>query len=163
MRLRPAAPADVAFVRAVVQGAENTHYLTDEDDAALNAYATAPASRLLIWETDQVTQAGFALFCGIDDPSGTVELRRLALAQVGMGQGAAFLHVLMDYGFDSLGAARLWLDVSGENLRAQRVYQQAGFALEGRLRHHRYCRPLGRTVDELLYGILRDEWMARRG
>jgi len=116
----------------------------------------------LILQTDQTAQAGFALFCEIGDPSGRVELRRLALAQVGNGQGRAFVNLLMDYGFATLGAARLWLDTSENNLRAQRVYAQAGFTLEGRLRLHDHCPPLQRNFDTLLYGIMRGEWQAGR-
>ena len=162
MRLRTATPADFTFIRELVQGADYALYLTDEDEAALNTYAMAADSRLLIVQTDKVPQAGFALFCGIGDPSGTVELRRLALAQVGRGQGLAFVNLLMDYGFATLGAARLWLDTSQNNLRAQKVYAGAGFMLEGRLRLHDYCPPLGHTVDTLLYGMLRDEWQTLR-
>ena len=162
MRLRAATPDDFSFIRAMVQGAGYALYLTDEDEAALTNYATTPDHRLLIWETDQMPQAGFALFCGIGDPSGTVELRRLALAQLNGGKGAGFIAALLDYGFDTLGAARLWLDTSEHNLRAQRVYAQAGFTLEGRLRQHDYCPALQKVFDTLLYGMLRREWKALR-
>lgn len=162
MRLRPATPADFAFIRALVQKPDYALYLTDQDEAALTRYTTSPDNRLLIWETDQMPQAGFALFANIGYPSGTVELRRLALVQLGGGKGAAFLSVLLLYAFDTLGAARVWLDTSGHNLRAQRVYAKAGFTLEGRLRQHDYCPPLGKVVDTLLYGILRAEWQATR-
>lgn len=158
MKLRAALPADYAFIRALVQGPDYALYLTDEDEIALHAYATRPDSRLLICETDQTAPAGFALFCEIGDPSGTLELRRLALAQVGQGAGAAFINLLIAFGFNELGAARLWLDTSENNLRAQKVYARAGFTLEGRLRQHDYCPPLGRNVDTLLYGMLRAEW-----
>jgi RimJ/RimL family protein N-acetyltransferase len=87
-----------------------------------------------------------------------VELRRLALSQTGTGQGAVFLDALIDYSFTNLAAKRLWLDASGENLRAQRVYTRAGFTFEGRLRQHWYRPSLGRTVDVMLYGMMRDEW-----
>ena len=162
MKLRAATPTDFGFIRALVQHPAYALYLTDEDEAALDAYATGADSRLLIVQNAQTPQAGFALFCGIGDASGTVELRRLALAQVGQGQGAAFLQVLLDFGFGDLGAQRIWLDTSENNLRAQSVYAKAGFTFEGRLRLHDYCPPLGHNVDTFLYGMLRDEWQARR-
>jgi RimJ/RimL family protein N-acetyltransferase len=52
----------------------------------------------------------------------------------------------------------LWLDASSENLRAQAVYERAGFTLEGRLRRHWYRPSVGRVVDLMLFGILREEW-----
>jgi RimJ/RimL family protein N-acetyltransferase len=94
--------------------------------------------------------------------SRTVELRRLALAQVGLGHGAGFLDALLVYGFETLNAGRVWLDTAETNLRAQKVYAGAGFTLEGRLRKHDYCPPLQQNLDTLLYGMMRDEWQASK-
>ena len=160
MSLRPALAADFGFIRGLARHPDNTPYITDEDEPALAAHLSNPAHRLLIWQ-DAQEPAGFALFCGLGDRSGSVELRRLALAKTGGGAGAGFLGALMGHAFDNLGAARLWLDASGENERAQKVYARAGFTLEGRLRQHWYRPALGRTVDLMLYGILRQEWQQR--
>lgn len=159
MNLRPATADDFGFVRGLAQNPDYTPFISDDTEAALAAHLANPAHRLLIWQADQAP-LGFALFCEIGEESGRVELRRLALAQTGSGAGAAFLAALMAYAFDDLGASRLWLDASGENPRACRVYERAGFALEGRLRAHWYRPALGRPVDLMLYGILRDEWLA---
>ena len=43
------------------------------------------------------------------------------------------------------------------------LYERAGFTLEGRLRQHWFRPALGRCVDLMLYGILREEWAARQG
>ncbi len=155
--LRAATAADFPFIRGIAGRAENTPFITDEDEAALAAYLADPAVRLLIWDRE-CQPAGYALFCTVGDPSGAVELRRLALAVAGGGQGQAFIRALLDYGFSSLGAARVWLDASGENPRAMRTYARAGFTLEGRLRQHWYRPALGRVVDLMLYGMLREEW-----
>lgn len=161
MRLRPATVADFGFIRGLGQRPDYAPFITDEDDAALAAYLAAPDSRLLIWQ-DAEGPAGYALYCEIGDPSGRVELRRLALARAGRGEGLAFVHALTDHGFQTLGASRLWLDASSENLRAQKVYTRAGYVLEGRLRAHDWRPSLGRAVDMLIYGILRAEWMSRK-
>jgi ribosomal protein S18 acetylase RimI-like enzyme len=160
--LRPATPDDFPFIRALVQRPDYAIYLTDEDEAGLAAYLAEPAARLLIWDPATGSK-GFALYCEVGDPSGRVELRRLALDQAGAGQGQTFVAELVRYGFDSLGAAKIWLDASSENLRAQTVYTRAGFMLEGRLRQHWYRPILGRTVDLMLYGLLRADWKTRDG
>lgn len=85
-------------------------------------------------------------------------MRRLALAKVGGGKGLAFVKALTDHGFAELGAAKIWLDASGENPRAAKIYHQAGYTLEGRQRAHWWRPVLGRVVDVLLFGMLRDEW-----
>ena len=157
MTLRSATPADFAFIRSLAQRPEYAIYITDEDEARLAFYASDPTHRLLIWEEDGVA-AGFSLWAEVGDPSGRVELRRLALAQAGGGKGLAFVQALTAYGFDTLNARKVWLDASGENLRAQKVYERAGYRLEGRLRDHWYRPMLGRNVDLMLYGILRAEW-----
>ena len=157
--LRPATPADFAFIRALAQRPDYAAHITDEDEAGLGAYLAKRDAQLMIWEPATGSR-GFALFCEIGDPSGRVELRRLALDQAGRGQGRAFVAELVRHGFESLGAARIWLDASAENIRAQTIYTRAGFTLEGRLRQHWYRPSVERTVDLLLYGLLRTDWEA---
>jgi RimJ/RimL family protein N-acetyltransferase len=131
--------------------------VTDEDDAALARYIDDTSARVLIWGMD--SPRGFAIFCHVDEPSGTVLLLRLALVQPGQGEGAAFLRALVDYAFEQLQANRIWLDTSADNLRAQKAYQRAGFKLEGRLRQHEF-RPTTQLRDDvLLYGLMRDDLM----
>ncbi len=160
MRLRPAQSADLGFIRSVTRRADYLPFLTDEDEAGLAVYLTSLAERLLIWEDDHGPR-GFALYALPQFGSGVVELRRLALDLPGHGEGQAFMRALIDYAFQDLAAQRLWLDASGENLRAQAAYLRAGFVLEGRLRGHWYRPALGRVVDLLIYGMLRNEWQAR--
>lgn len=162
MSLRPALPSDFAFIRSLAQRPDYAPFITDEDEARLAFYASDPAHRLLIWE-EAGQAAGYALWAEIGDPSGRVELRRLALDAVGGGRGMRFVDALTDYGFEVLGARKVWLDASGENLRAQKVYERAGYRLEGRLVDHWFRPMLGRNVDVMLYGMLRDEWMGMRG
>lgn len=155
--LRPAIPADFGFIRNLAGRPENAPHITDEDEAALARYCDDPTARLMIWEAEG-GPAGYALFCTVGDPSGGVELRRLALDAAGSGQGQHFIRALLDHGFGTMGAGRVWLDASSENSRAMRTYVRAGFTLEGRLRQHWYRPALGRVVDLMLYGMLRAEW-----
>ncbi len=159
MSLRPALPEDFAFIRSLAQRPDYGIYITDEDEGRLAFYASDPRHRLLIWE-ENGARAGFALFAELDDPSGAVELRRLALDVAGGGRGLGFVRALTDYAFSVLGAKRVWLDASSENGRAQKIYARAGYTLEGRLREHWWRPMLGRSVDLMLYGMLRAEWEA---
>lgn len=161
MRLRPATPADFSFIRGLAGRPDYAPFITDDDEDDLAAHLATSAHRLLIWQ-DAQGPAGFALYCEIGDPSGRVELRRLALARAGHGEGAAFLQSLIDHAFGPLNAQRLWLDASSENPRAHKAYLRAGFSFEGRQRGHWYRPALGRAVDLTLYGMLRDEWLGAK-
>lgn len=158
--LRPATAADFPFIRALAARPENAPFITDEDEGALQAYLDNPDAALLIWQADGAQ--GYALFNGLTDKAGSVELRRLALDQPGGGRGRVFVSALVDHGFAALAAKRLWLDASGENLRAQHLYETLGFRREGQLRQHWWRPALGRAVDLVLFGMLRDEWSARQ-
>jgi RimJ/RimL family protein N-acetyltransferase len=162
MKLRAATAADIATIRAIAQAPEHALLITDEDDAALLAYIADPHSRLYMVTTDDDPAAGFALFCELDSRAGAVELRRLALRHPGQGRGRAFVQMLTDHAFETLAAQRVWLDTAHDNDRAQKVYEAAGYTREGCLRQHGWIAPLGRACDELIYGLLRAEWLALR-
>ena len=157
--LRPATPADFGFIRSLAQDPANAPFITDEDETALGAYLGDGSARLCIWQ-EQGQPAGFALFCEIGHPTDRVELRRLALAKTGGGRGVFFVKHLTDHAFSNLGAARVWLDASGENPRAARVYQKLGYRLEGVQRAHWWRPALDRSVDLMLFGMQRAEWRA---
>lgn len=158
MTLRPAAPADFAFIRSLTTRADYAPFIGDSEEAQLAEWAASPAARVLIWQDGPAK--GFAIFREIGDPSGRVELFRLALDRAGGGRGDAFFAALLRFAFLDLNAARVWLDASGENPRAIRIYTRAGFRQEGVLRAHWYRPSLGRAVDLHLMGLLRDEWLA---
>lgn len=159
MILRPAMAQDLPWIRALAQRPDMRNMITDEDNAVIAGYLADPTYAVLIWRDDG--PRGFAIFCDLDEPSGTVMLMRLALDRPGLGEGAAFLRALVFYGFDALKANRLWLDTFASNLRAQKAYQRAGFTLEGRLRHHGFLPATRERDDVLLYGILRSEWQVK--
>jgi RimJ/RimL family protein N-acetyltransferase len=159
VRLRAATAADFGFIRGLTTHPDYAPFIGDDDEGQLALWLADPAVQVLIWE--DARQAGFAIFREIGNASGRVELFRLALGRIGGGLGHRFVAALVDHGFGALGAARLWLDASGENLRAQNLYRTAGFVEEGRLRQHWYRPCLGRNVDLVYYGMLRQEWEAR--
>ena len=159
MSFRQATAADFPFIRTLAGRPDYALYITDEDAAGLQVYLDAPDCEILIWAPEG-RPAGYAIFCEIGHASGRVELMRLALDEAGRGQGQAFLQALLQRAFVTHGARRVWLDCSAENHRAQKVYRRAGFVQEACLRSHDYIPALGRTIDTLLYGILRSEWEA---
>lgn len=157
-KLRRATKADFALVHDISNDPNNIRFISDDPDDVLSGYLEAPDIELAIWEVDDVP-VGFALFCELDNPSGRTELRRLGLNTTGSGLGQSFLTDLKAFGFDTLGRAKIWLDVVPDNPRAIRSYEKSGFLREGQLRQQ-WKRPDGTVSDLIVFGLLRTEWQA---
>lgn len=72
------------------------------------------------------------------------------------GWGTDAVQTLVRFGFVDLNLIRIWLRVFDYNERAKRCYEKVGFAVEGRLRQHHFHA--GQHYDELIMGLLREEW-----
>jgi RimJ/RimL family protein N-acetyltransferase len=79
----------------------------------------------------------------------------------GRGLGTEATRLIVGHGFERLGLHRIQLEAYSHNLRALRVYEKAGFVVEG-VRREAHFRE-GVWVDEVLMAILDHEWAARRG
>ncbi len=156
MTIRFATPDDIPFIRSIASREENRPFISDDDDTTLQAYIDNPMSVLVIWEVNGEPE-GFCYYAGFGLPSATLLLVRLALDKPSSGHGQAFLNDLIDFGFNILGAQRLWLDVATDNPRAIRAYERAGFKHEGVLRRH-WQRPTGTMTDLAIMGLLEEEW-----
>jgi len=75
----------------------------------------------------------------------------------GKGYGTDAMRVILRYAFTELNLHRVSLDVFEYNPRAIRSYEKAGFRYEGRIR--KMISRDGGRADDLLMGILRDEWI----
>ena len=74
----------------------------------------------------------------------------------GRGFGRDAVRVILDYAFRLRNLRRVWLEVHAGNERALRSYRACGFVEEGRMRQHIWLD--GRYVDNVLMGVLREEW-----
>lgn len=146
---------DFDFIHEIALRPENAGFIIDEDNRALQAHLDSADAALVIWENDK-NPAGFALFCELSNPANRAELRRLGLQKTSTGLGPHFLQALVGYAFDMLQIDRLWLDVAGDNPRARKTYERAGFTYEGRLRQH-WKRPAGDLADLDLFAMLRSD------
>lgn len=80
-------------------------------------------------------------------------------ADWGQGFGTDAMRLIVRYGFGELNLRRITLGVFEYNPRAIRSYEKAGFTVEGRWR--KALQRDGRRYDELIMGILREEWAAQ--
>jgi RimJ/RimL family protein N-acetyltransferase len=75
------------------------------------------------------------------------------------GYGSDAIRALLGFAFDEMNLHRVFLTVYGYNERAISCYEKCGFRLEGRQREARFSD--GRYHDELMMGILREEFETR--
>ena len=78
--------------------------------------------------------------------------------QQNQGYGREAVRLVLRFAFEELNLHRVELAVFDHNPRAIRVYERAGFELEGRFREAAYRH--GRYHDELRYAVLRSKWLA---
>ena len=79
---------------------------------------------------------------------------------LGKGYGTEALQLIIDFAFDQLRLNRVELVCWSFNARARHVYEKLGFVQEGVRRQKRYRN--GGFHDEICYGLLREEWEARK-
>lgn len=78
----------------------------------------------------------------------------------GKGYGTAALRQIVEFAFERRNLRRLHLIVIASNAAAIACYRKAGFAEEGRRREHCWVR--GHYEDDVIMGLLRDDWMRSR-
>lgn len=78
----------------------------------------------------------------------------------GRGYGREALEGLLRVCFERLALRRVGAQVYATNARSLRLFEGAGFVREGALREH--VVKDGAPVDEVMLGLLRREWLARR-
>jgi hypothetical protein len=76
------------------------------------------------------------------------------------GDGSA-TRLILGYGFERLGMHRISLEVYSFNPRARRVYEKAGFRVEGVLRES--LRYGDQWIDATMMSILASEWAEHHG
>jgi RimJ/RimL family protein N-acetyltransferase len=105
--------------------------------------------------------AGEALLWGIDLHNRSAHIGLgLRPSFRGLGLGADVVRILCDYGFTTRGLHRLSIETLSDNQAMIRAALGAGFSPEGTLRLGAWVN--GEFLDEVLFGLLVDEWRASR-
>nr|WP_107905515.1 GNAT family protein [Streptomyces chartreusis] len=79
----------------------------------------------------------------------------------GRGIGTEATRLIVGHGFEQLGLHRIQLEAYGHNPRALRVYEKAGFVVEG-VRREADFRD-GQWLDWVMMAVLDHEWAAHHG
>ena len=104
--------------------------------------------------------AGMALVWGIDTHNRLAHLGiSLRPSFRGRKLGADVVQVLCHYAFTVRGLHRLQMETLADNAAMRHAAEGAGFHYEGTLRSAAWV--MGEYVDEVVYGVLADEWTPR--
>ncbi len=85
-----------------------------------------------------------------------------AIARRVWGQGLVVeaATAIIDWSFQNYDLLKVYATADSRNDRSLRVMQKLGLKQEGLLRQHRFVR--GEQIDEVVCGVLKEEWMAAR-
>ncbi|KXC04474.1 GNAT family N-acetyltransferase [Microbacterium hominis] len=120
--------------------------------------ASGPGTRSIEFVIDVGGAAvGSVSLFGFDDLARHAEIGIAVLAEHrGRGIGSAALAKMVAFAFVRCNLRRVHLQAISSNVGAIRVYEKAGFEVEGRLREHAWVR--GAYEDMVVLGLLRTDW-----
>jgi RimJ/RimL family protein N-acetyltransferase len=118
------------------------------------------AARFSVVDLERDELAGDASLWGIDAHNRMAHLgMSLRPAFRGRGLGTDVVTVLCHYGFVVLGLHRLQIETLGDNAAMIAAAARCGFRHEGTLRRSAWVS--GDFLDEVVLGLLADEWSVR--
>ncbi|WP_008312299.1 GNAT family N-acetyltransferase [Leptolyngbya sp. PCC 6406] len=132
--LRPTIEADLAFVRAAEQAAENACFIRQWTRERHWQACTHPDERHWIVMNAEAESVGYVILVGVKNPDQSLLIQRLVITAKEQGYGRATLIQVLCRAFHEFKAHRVWLDVVTTNDRARHLYQTLGFVTEGCLR-----------------------------
>jgi RimJ/RimL family protein N-acetyltransferase len=165
VRLEPLGPAVLDAYWAALNDPEGKRLTGTHAEFTLEQ-----TERWLVTRAEQTDRADWAATSVVDgtylgeavlndlDPDNETCGFRIALAGphvYGRGFGTEITRLVVAYALDTVGLHRLQLEVYAFNPRAQRVYEKAGFRVEGRRRDTLLWD--GERIDVIDMGILRTD------
>lgn len=172
--LRPFTPADFDVVHAIHSNPDVVRYLywepNDEEASRVMLARKMRRSALIdsgdslslavvVRETGQV--AGDAAFFWHSEDSRQGEIGYIFAREFhGRGYATEVGEELLRFGFEDVGLHRIAGRLDGRNTASARVLERLGMRREAHLVQNE--RVKGEWADEIVYGLLADEWQARR-
>ncbi|HZK09909.1 MAG TPA: GNAT family N-acetyltransferase [Clostridia bacterium] len=155
MKLIPAKVEDIPWIMMLEKAPENRNFVWQGSYEEHLFEINDPDSYLLIHLDKSDKNIGYSLN-KFHKKSKNFEIRRIVVNNKGLGLGKKSMKALLDFGFNELGAQRIWLDVYPENEIGISLYKSLGFTQEAHLRRSDYQR--GKYYDQLVFGLLKEEY-----
>lgn len=155
-----AAEADIYNIIEMELDEENSDFVWSGTFDEHKAEIKDPNFLLLVFKKKQDPSEviGFAL-CKLDFKSEVFELRRIVIAEKGLGYGKEVMVYLLKLAFEGYAMNRFWLDVYPDNTIGINLYERIGMHKDGILRQN-YKSTRG-YLDQIIYSMLKDEYFSK--
>lgn len=127
--LRPTTAEDLQAVSAWEAHPDSAAFVEVWPSDRHRATSSDPRFRHLVIECGD-RPVGFVILAGVTGTRPVVELRRIVVADKGLGIGQAAVDRVLGYAFGELEASEVWLDFAVHNSRAAHVYSKCGFEVD---------------------------------
>jgi len=132
--LRATTLKDLPFILTAEQDADSRQFIIPwSAEQHATALGDSDIAHLVIEQKGRES-VGFVIVAGLTNAHASLEFRRIVVSAKGKGIGRAAVRLVKQLAFAQWHAHRLWLDVKQNNLRARRLYESEGFAVEGLIR-----------------------------
>jgi RimJ/RimL family protein N-acetyltransferase len=159
MLLRHALPSDIPGIVALERTPAASGFVGQWTAERHLATMTSGDARYYVSESDQGELQAYVILRGLQEDSGSIELKRIVIATPGLGLGRRILEEIIQIAFSEMQAHRLFLDVFEDNRRARHVYESLGFQYEGVMREA--ARRDNTWYNLHLMSMLAHEYVAR--
>ncbi|MFE6945356.1 GNAT family N-acetyltransferase [Streptomyces chartreusis] len=169
--LRPFTEADAAVMAEIIEDPEVVRFTGEASEEfsleRLRSWygsRSAQNDRLDLAVTDRATGelVGEVVLYEWDATARSCTFRTLVGPRGrGRGIGTEATRLIVGHGFEQLGLHRIQLEAYGHNPRALRIYEKAGFVVEG-VRREADFRD-GQWLDWVMMAVLDHEWAAHHG
>ncbi len=133
IELRTSTATELSEFAKMETAPDTAHYILAYDEARHRVeFEREGIVYLSIYRQQRLT--GFFILALDPDP-GSVEFRRIVIAERGRGIAQAAIPLMENYCRDVLGRSRVWLDVYDFNHRGRHVYEKLGYRYFDRHEH----------------------------
>jgi RimJ/RimL family protein N-acetyltransferase len=103
----------------------------------MHTIENADMEHMILQRVDTGKAVGYMIITDLQNSHGSYYLKRTVIDEKRKGFGKEALRLLKSWCFNELQAHRLYLDVKAFNKRAQKLYENEGFLIEGVAREYR--------------------------
>ncbi len=158
--LRLTEAEDISYVIKTESNTKNSSYIFQWNEEQHTSVINSDDMLHIIVEDNETKKSlGYMIISQVKNKNKSLELMRIAVSEKNKGYGMNSIKLFLDYGFSTLDAHRIWLDVKEYNYSAINLYKYLGFVQEGILRE---CVLYNGKFDSMVVmSMLKKEYLSK--